>query len=205
MKKLSSVLSVVFNPLLVTSYLYWTLATIYPEILWPYTERQHFFVWTIIAIGSLLMPAVSILFLKFSGYLTDFELRVRQERTMPFFFIVFWYGISAFLLISKLSVGWHLSIVMVSTTLLIAILTVITTWYKISVHSAGIWGAAGFLTVILVRGHQSDALIPLCITFLLAGAVSSARLYLNLHTFNEVILGALLGFGICFSCLFVLW
>ena len=205
MKNLSTALSVLFNPLLVTSYLFWILSAVYPEILWPYTSRQYLFLWAILAIGTLLMPAVSILFLKFSGHLSDFEMRVRQERSIPFFFIVFWYGVSTFLLISWLDVSWHLSFVLVGTTLLIAIPTIITVWYKISIHTAGIWGAVGFLTAILVKGHQSDVLWPLSFAFLAAGAVSSARLYLNLHTFNQVIYGAAVGFVISFCCLFILW
>jgi len=204
-KHLSQALSVIFNPLLIATYLFWTLSLVYPEILWPYNKNQYIWLWSIFAIGTLIMPAISITFLKFTGFVTGFELANRKERMLPFFFITFWYFISAFLLISKLSLSWHMAIVMCGTTLLIAILTIITRWYKISIHSAGIWGAAGFLTVIAVKGHQIDATLPLIITFLAAGAVGSARLYLNAHTLNQVILGAITGFFVSFISLYLFW
>ena len=98
-----------------------------------------------------------------------------------------------------------MAVIMCATTLLIAILTLITFWYKISIHSASIWGAAGYLAAILVRGHQPDVLLPLTITFLVAGAVGSARMYLNLHTLNLVVFGALTGFVISFLSLYIFW
>ena len=205
MKNFSIALSLLFNPLVITSYLYWVLAMVYPEILWPYNSRQYLYLWCILSIGTLVMPTLSVIFLKFSRYVSDYDLTNRKERLLPSLFIVFWYGISSFLLISRLTVSWHLSIVLVATTLLIAVLTLISTWYKISIHSAGIWGAAGFMTAVMVRGHNAEVLFPLCLTFLIAGAVSSARLYLNLHTPNQVVFGAIVGFAISFGCLFVLW
>ncbi len=98
-----------------------------------------------------------------------------------------------------------MAIIMCGTTLLIAILTLITFWYKISIHSAGIWGAAGYLAAIVVKGHQSDVLLPLILTFLVAGAVGSARMYLNLHTLKQVIFGAITGFAVSFLSLYIFW
>ena len=98
-----------------------------------------------------------------------------------------------------------MAIIMVATTLLIALLTLITFWYKISIHSAGIWGAAGYLTAILVKGHQAEVLLPLSIAFLIAGAVGSARMYLNLHTLKQVVWGGIIGFFVSFLSLYIFW
>lgn len=205
MKKLSIALSVIFNPLLIATYLYWTLTLIYPEVFWPYNSKQYFWLWSILAIGTLVMPAISMLFLKITGYVSSFEIPDRRERSIPFFFITFWHFISSYLLITKLSLGWHMAIIMVATTLLIALLTLITFWYKISIHSAGVWGAAGYLTAILVKGHQAEVLLPLSLAFLIAGAVGSARMYLNLHTLKQVIWGGVMGFLVSFLSLYIFW
>lgn len=205
MRKLSIALSVIFNPLLIATYLYWILTLVYPEIFWPYNQKQYFWLYGILAIGTLVMPCISMLFLKVAGYVSSFEIPNRKERAIPFFFITFWHFVSSYLFITKLSLGWHMAIIMCGTTILIAILTLITFWYKISIHSAGIWGAAGYLAAIIVKGHQADVLLPLIITFLIAGAVGSARMYLNLHTLNQVIFGAITGFFVSFFSLYLFW
>lgn len=205
MKQFSRVLSVLFNPLLIGSYLFWTFTIVYPEIFWPYSQRQHVWLFGIFAIGTLIMPMISLIFLRTTGYISGFEIEDREERPIPFFFITFWHMVSTYLFISKLSLGWHMIIVMSATTLLIALLTLITFKFKISIHSAGIWGAAGYLSAIIVRSHQNEVLLPLILTIVIAGAVGSARLYLNKHTLKEVALGALAGFSISFLSLFFYW
>ncbi|MGB3467758.1 MAG: hypothetical protein WBA74_20900 [Cyclobacteriaceae bacterium] len=205
MRQFSLVLSVVFNPLLIGTYLFWTFTFVYPEIFWPYSQKQHLWLFGIFAIGTLIMPAVSLVFLRTTGYISGFEIEDRKQRPIPFFFITFWHVVVSYLFIAKLSLGWHMTIIMFTTTFLIALLTLITFRFKISIHSAGIWGAAGYLSAIIVRGHQREVLLPLIIVFLIAGAVGTARLYLNRHTLKEVAYGALLGFAISFLSLYVYW
>ncbi len=49
---------------------------------------------------------------------------------------------------------------------------------------------------------ESPLLIPVVVSVILAGIVSSARLYLNAHTPHEVYAGVVLGFAVCFGILY---
>ncbi len=84
-------------------------------------------------------------------------------------------------------------------TALVVISTLITFFYKISVHSLAACGMIGIL-LPLNKAIENNALLwPTSIALVIAGLIMSARLYLNAHTFNEVVVGALTGFSIGFA------
>jgi len=207
-KSISYTLSIVFSPLLIVTQLFWILLFVYPEIFsLAYVNNEKWILLHagMLAFGTFLMPALSILALRILGFVSNYDLKQRKERMVPFYFITFWYCFSTYLFATKLQVGWHFLSILAITTMLIAILTLITCWYKISIHSASISGAAGFICAICLMSDQANTIWPLAITILAAGAIGSARLYLNIHTFKQVIHGSLLGFAICFFGLILLW
>jgi membrane-associated phospholipid phosphatase len=58
----------------------------------------------------------------------------------------------------------------------------------------------------LNKAIENNALLwPTAITILLTGIIMSARLYLNAHTINEVITGALAGFTIGFAGMLIMF
>ena len=71
---------------------------------------------------------------------------------------------------------------------------------KISAHATGITGVLGFLFATAFFQKDTSLLLPIEITLILAGALLSARLYLNAHTPMQVILGSLCGFLVSFTC-----
>ncbi len=73
----------------------------------------------------------------------------------------------------------------------------ITLFYKVSIHSAAIWGIVGIL-LPLNKISNGVLLIPTVIIIVFAGLVMSSRLMLNAHTPREVLSGSLLGFGLGF-------
>ena len=192
------IVSVAFHPLLIATHLSLLILFLAPELL-PGIQPQayrHFLL--LVFIITAVMPALSLFLLKAFKYISDLELKKRNERALPFAFILFYYGIASYLFMVKLEMGWLFNLVMISVTVLILLLLIISTRFKISIHAAAAWSAAGYLTAILITQHITLNWVYY-LTLCLAGLTTASRLYLGYHTPKEAWLGAVLGF--CYSLL----
>lgn len=197
------IVSVVFHPLLIASYVTSLLLYSAPELLprIPTEASLQFLLMVLIITG--VMPAISILLLKTFKYISDLELQKRGERLVPFAFILFYYIVACYLFIFKLEMGHLFNLVIASVTLLILILIVITTKFKISIHAAAIWGAVGYLTAIFIsQGLTVNWLYYALI--IAAGLTTASRLYLRYHTPKEAWIGSLFGFSYSFLIFMIL-
>lgn len=174
--------------------LYWYM----PELIKPLTIVTLPFLF----ITTFLIPLLSISMLKFSGSISSFKLQNREERVMPFSFVSIFYGMTTYLFVFKIQVNEIIAILLASTTALVMLLTLITLWYKISIHAAGISGVVGFFLVFALKYPDSMAFYPLLILLMCAGLVMSARLYLNAHSPKEILAGMCAGLVICFGALY---
>ncbi|UXX80226.1 PA-phosphatase [Reichenbachiella carrageenanivorans] len=197
-EKTSSIISYLFHPLLMPSMtfliIYWQL----PELIKPLTLVTLPFLF----ITTFIIPILSVAMLKFSGSVTNFKLDKQEERVMPFSFVTVFYGLTTYLFVFKIQVNEVFALLLIATTLLVSVLTLITVWYKVSIHSAGISGVVGFFLAFGMRFPDSAVLYPLLVLLVVAGLVMSARLKLNAHTPKEVLVGMLIGLTICFGTLY---
>jgi len=186
--------SVVFHPLLLATHLTGLIIFTSPELL-PRIRPEIYldFLFLVFLITSFL-PAFSIFLLKKFKYISDYELTNRGERLIPFVFILFYYAMASYLFYAKLDIGYLFNLVMISVTILIFILIVTTLKFKISIHSAAVWGGVGYLTAIFLVSSVSTLWL-LFIGILSAGMTSTSRLYLGYHTPKQVWFGVILGFA----------
>ncbi len=91
----------------------------------------------------------------------------------------------------------------VSTMVVFA--TVVTFFYKLSVHSLAMWGAVGMMLPMNKVSEVGSLLIPTAIVIIIAGVVMSARLALNAHTPREILIGSTSGFAIGFFGMIILF
>ncbi|MCV9388623.1 phosphatase PAP2 family protein [Reichenbachiella ulvae] len=153
-------------------------------------------------ITTFIIPIISISILRVSGSISSLKMENREERIVPFVFITLFYGMTTYLFIFKVGVNELVTVVFVSTTLLIVILTVITSVFKISIHAAGMSGVCGYLLCLCWKNPGSDLLYPFIVLVVLAGCVMAARLHLNAHRPVEILAGSLIGLTTCFSALY---
>ena len=85
-----------------------------------------------------------------------------------------------------------------------ALLTIITIFFKISVHAAGAGCMVGFLLSIALIFPEHNLMWALVTVVMLAGLIMSARLYLDEHTPVKVYSGFTLGLFISFFSLYFL-
>ena len=137
--------------------------------------------YTLIAI---LGPLIFLFGLLHRGRISDLDVTQRGERPIPFMValcgcIIAWlclYAVGAPTLLIRFA-GAHMSIM--------ALIFVITLFWKISVHSAGIAGVAT-LAASLLGGLQVLALTSVIL-------VGWSRIRLGRHTFGQVVAGGILG------------
>ena len=202
-KRTAYLLSVILHPLLMPSYLFLMIIFFTPRIMQPLTEAMMFRVLLIVIATTFILPLISIGILKMSMLIRDFLLDNKQDRILPFLFVTMFYGISAYMFYQKVHLNDLIFFILAGITALLLILTSITFFWKISIHSAGLAGLAGFLVGIQYWQPEYDLLYPIVGGILFSGLVMSARLRLNAHRPAEVYAGALLGFAVCFFSLYI--
>ncbi len=88
-------------------------------------------------------------------------------------------------------------------TTVVILTNLVTFFWKISAHSAGVTGVVGFAVVYSIEyAGANSLLLPLVGAVAIMGIVMWARLYLNAHKPAEIIGGALLGFVICYGSIY---
>ncbi len=186
------------HPLLMPTYLFLVIILFAPPAFHPLTAYAMYKVVLIIFITTFIIPVLSIGTLKISAFITDFNLFDRKERLLPFLFITCFYGLTAYLFFEKVNLNNLIFVTFASVTVLLLVLSVITVFWKISIHSAGIAGLIGFLWGLKFKYPIHELIYPLVVVTLLAGLVMSSRLKLNAHNPGQVYMGGIIGFLICF-------
>jgi hypothetical protein len=194
-KKAAHVISVVFHPLLMTTYLFVILFFYLPTLLLP--ARASLWLLFLIFLMTFLLPCLNFLFFRFTGTIKDLALTEKRDRILPFTFISILYGVVTYMFYWKFPVPNLLKLMMIITSMVITC-TVITPFYKVSVHSLAIWGIIGIL-MPLNQATDGALLYPLVSGMVIAGIVMSARLLLDAHVPREVMIGSVLGFAIGFA------
>lgn len=186
LKILAFAYSVVCYPLLVPTMLMTVYCALFEE-----TARGIFLTsGTFVFTG--LIPLVILLYLKFTGDVSDLDVSNPKERTTPYIYTLFsmclW---CTFLFLTH--VPAFLSASAVASSVVLLLVTVITPYWKISVHSSCFGGATAMLAAILWYGGISGHVI-LPLMFVAGGLLMTARIYLNAHTPLQTVTGYLMGF-----------
>ncbi len=185
------------------SYLFLFIMGFASSLMLPIKRESLPEVLSLIFIVTFIIPSISIGTLRLSNLITDLNLGDKKQRLTPFLFVTCFYGITAYMFYSKLNVNNLIFIIFATTTVLLFTLTVITYFWKISVHGAGIGGNTGFiLAMSYVYPFPHFALI-LALLFIIIGLIVYARLSLNAHTPMQVYAGIVLGIVVCYSSLYL--
>lgn len=179
------------------TYLFGLLLLVSPEYYRPLNNEQATYIILRLSIVTLLLPALSISILKFTGYIGSVHLEERSERLMPYLFTSLYYGVLIYIFYQGMSFRPFL-ILMSSMGVLILVLALFNLKIKVSAHTASITGVLGFLWGIKMNDPELSMLYPVVIVIMTIGIVMSARLKLDAHRPFEIYLGAILGFIVCF-------
>lgn len=200
--RLAHVISFVFHPLLMPTYLFLFIIVFASTLMQPLPRESLFQVLTIIFIVTFLIPAISIGTLRLSNFISDLRLMDQKQRIIPFLFVTCFYGITAYMFYSKLNINNLIFLIFLITATLLLLLTIITLFWKISLHGAGIGGTIGFILALSFAYPIPHFAIILSGAIVVAGLIAYSRLSLNAHTPSQVYGGVMVGIGMCFTSLY---
>jgi hypothetical protein len=204
---LARLISYLFHPLLLATYMFGLFALSLPAGLDPLKEDGHLnFVFLIFCV-TFLLPAINIGIFKSFGSIKSLAMEERQERIIPFAFIAILYSVVTYLFYSRTRVSLNDNLLkfLIIIDALVIVATLVTLFYKVSVHSMSIWGLIGIILPLNKVSEDGALFFPTLALILIAGVVMTARLQLNAHTPREVLVGGLLGFSISFAATVVLF
>lgn len=226
---MAQVLSVLLHPLLMPTLLYAILLYFSPAILGASGGNVQ---WRLTLLGvifftTFIIPLISIIFLtrtrtlaraelskidnqpetagenyEDQNTMVQLEMQEKKDRFMPFLTTTIFYTIITFLFFKQLQASYAMVLVLGSITFSIALVTLITRFWKISAHSVGICGVIGFLFGFYYKFADQQLFYPILLIILFAGLLMSARLALNTHSPAQVFAGALLGFSVSFGAIY---
>lgn len=204
---LARIISILFHPLLLATYLFALFSLVLPAGLDPLKEDGHLnFIFLIFCV-TFLLPALNIGIFKTFGSIKSIAMKERQERIIPFSFITILYGVVTYLFYSRTRVSLNDNLLkfLIIIDLLVLVATVVTIFYKVSVHSMAIWGLIGILLPLNKVSEDGALFYPTVLSIAVAGIVMTARLQLNAHTPREVMVGGLLGISISFAAMIIMF
>ena len=188
--RLARAVSEVFRPV------YFPLVGV--ALLFQFTILSYFPLWIelmvllLVAIGTLLLPRLTIrIWRNINGW--DLHmLRHRRLRSIPYIVHVVFYAITLYYL-QRMHLPSFVAGIIIVALLIQMVCTVVNMWWKISTHCAG---AGGVIGVLVAYGFLFlfDPTWWLCVAILLAGVVGTSRMVLRQHTLAQTIVGTLVGF-----------
>jgi membrane-associated phospholipid phosphatase len=188
-----------------TTYLFTVLIAYVPAAIMPYpvNDKMKWLMVLIVFITTFVIPAISLFILKLTHSISSLTLFVRKERIMPFFYTTIFYAITAYLFGRQLSSSSVIVSILGGTAGIILFGAIVTVYWKISAHAAGVGGLIGFLLGIRYLNPDIDLLTVLAIAIAGAGLVLASRLYLNAHTPGQVYAGFGMGVFVSFVTLYL--
>lgn len=180
LQKLARIISTIFIPPTLTLISFIYLALTFEN----YTSEKIFLIVIATVFGFILQIASFIFFYK-KGLVSDVDVKIKDERTIPYFvsIVIFVIGL-IFLLIygaSKISIAFWFCYI--SNTFLVIF---INRYLKISIHAMSVSGSLALFTFVL--GIKAVVFLPIL------SAVGWSRIKLKCHSLLEVVSGAILGF-----------
>lgn len=205
--RLANFLSVAFHPLLMPTILFLLLLFIAPTPLGaePLELLMKLAVAGFVFIYTFAIPAYFVYLMKRWGLISSLKLENLKDRRLPYFVTAIIYTVLGYFLYSKNSMLFPCGFILWSISAVILCVGIISLWWQISAHAAGVGGMIGALAGILVQLGEQNLFFPLLFLVILSGYVISARLALNAHTPAQVGAGFLIGLGLSLASIFVLF
>jgi hypothetical protein len=177
-----------------------------PDALSPIRHEIFLGFLALIFLVTFILPAINLFIFKIFGTIQSLTMEERKDRVVPFIFITILYGVMTYLFQSNFRIGINESLFkfLLIVDFLVLVSTIITLFYRVSIHSISICGLIGILLPLSKISEESMLLYISIGLIAVAGIVMSARLKLNSHTPREILVGAVMGYSVAsFSMLFL--
>jgi len=196
-------ISVVLHPLLMPTYLHGIVFKFCGDLV-PLTRTAKVQTLLFIFVSTYFIPVMATGFLWVTGIISDLTLAKRSERLIPLLVTGLIYCGVSYIFLNYLDTVQILGLFMGVVALSVIITAAITQFWKISSHMVGIGGVCGFVSSVIVQTNNQSLLWPLIGTVVGAGAVASSRLFLQVHSPMQTVVGFFLGLTISWLSVIIL-
>ncbi len=210
--------SFVCHPLLMITYMLVILLMVNPYLFGVNKLADSNVLILLVFLSTFLIPAFSVLMMKFLGLINSLDMKDRQERIGPYIATGIFYLWMFRNLLDNPDIPTAFKIFVLGANIALFVAFFINLFSKISIHAVGMGGlvAMTLITMLLFSYGQFmldlhflgiwqvsiSALLMLII--LLAGAVGTSRLILKAHNLQNLYSGFLVGFAAQFIALLIL-
>jgi membrane-associated phospholipid phosphatase len=205
LKSTATILSVLFHPVILPTYVFACLIFFAPATFSNLSEQGKYYLLLLIFITTCILPIfLMTIFLQLTNRtmnLKAFFMGNRRERIVPYLITAVFYSSLAYFFDAYLHMSGLIIYLVAAIGVTILVLSLITLFYKVSAHATGLSGAVVILVMLSMRFADNDLFYPIITFILISGFVMSSRLFLKAHTGMEIITGVLTGFIVNF-CIF---
>jgi membrane-associated phospholipid phosphatase len=207
--RFAQILSAVLHPLLMPTIIFGILFYVAPESiqnleLFNNSARVGLMslkmgLLLLIFLQTFILPVFTIYCLHRFGFVGDLKMETLEDRRLPYIVTVAIYTFIAAFFTMKLKQLPEIALIMTGIAFSIAMVAIISLYWKISAHAVGISGTLGALIGIVIKQSSYELFYPIIVVILIGGLLIAARLHLNAHTPAQVIAGSFLGLIISLS------
>jgi hypothetical protein len=197
---LAKITSVVFHPLFMPLYgmmIVFSAPTLFGYL--PFPVKRLLFL--IILTNNVVLPVSLMPFFKFRKIITSWSIGDRRERIIPLIITTLLYASTTFI-IHRFPVPVFIKSFIIAAFFLSLTVTVITFWWKISIHSVGAGALIGLVLILSFRMY-TPLVWYLVSTVVAGGMLLSSRLSLNTHNPQQVWVGFVTGLAGLFLVMFI--
>ncbi len=149
----------------------------------------------IAGLSTIVMPIVSMYFLKKKKIISSYKLENKNERFTPYIYTTIYYGITTYMLHRIELLPDIVPLIFAIPTVVIILLIILNFRIKASAHAAGM-GSINAIIYVLMHVYSLDLILAFQVSFILTFLVIISRKYLNAHSWAELIIGYIIGGGI---------
>jgi len=190
-KRLTQLISIIFHPIImpVAGLIIISNSGIYASVIEPSLRNYLYFVFFAFTV---LLPLALVPLYYYTGLVKNINMSVRNERLVPFYISLILY-FAAYLLIKSLPLSSIYGKFMLSACTTLSLVFIVSIFWKISAHMAGVGGITGLLAVLSYI-FNADMMFFLITLIIVAGLTGYARLQEGSHSPLQVYIGFLAGF-----------
>ena len=191
--KLTQLISIILHPIFMPLISFRITLLVIPSLSFALSQNQQL-IYGIIIFSSIIFPLLSIFWLIQNGKVSSLEIINHKERSLPLFKTVVWMSLGYYLLQNLLFYTPVLKAELLGAIIIILVATIISKFWKISLHLLGIGGVVGvFIALQIIYG---DFLYHIIFFILLSGLLGVVRIKQKAHNNTQVYVGFLVGLSV---------
>ena len=197
----STIISIILYPALLPTWVFAVLFFWFLD-LYDIEIESKLRLTSLVFLTTFAIPVLLIKLLELLNILDDFRMPTRQSRKIPLSILSIYYLLIVVFFVYKINVGLTINLIISAFGLIILWGTLLTFFYKVSLHALGIGGMLGIFFGLHFR-TIADFFEIILITTILSGILMSARLRLKAHNSWQIWSGFLIGLTSSFILFYI--